>query len=478
MPIPGKIFIDGEVVTHLDLNQAQSGLTFAEGEIPGSALVDGGIARQKLADGIINNDKVLLNSLSPDRLETAPEDIANNRGGVILVSDSAGDYQAVHPTGDVDVSAAGNISLKDSAVTTAKLATNAVTKDKIGIGEVSSYHMRTLVYDTSLTFGSYAVSIPNLGAFNAVEHVGLFITVLVGLKNTVAATLSVNGGSAYPLRTPSGDAVGANQISGGQVLSLVFTGSSWAVMSPLTTIVRTELYRGSTSVPNTSPVSVTPANLASAKVRIRLWGKGGLGLLRGTGFPSGASTQTFSNGTPATSGYTESTWNNLLGSDAVRTAGGGSGGYAEWYGTLATAGLTNGDTLQINFSNTDATVAKVLGGGGTTLLLRVTAGSDADGTISGLNSLIAGAAGAGAPASGGIGTLPALTGAYAFRNGSPGKRLFVDFSNNTEGRKNPSGGALVNGQAAGGGYYWPDGLYTPTYSTPGTGYCIIELEDV
>lgn len=491
MPIPGKTFIEGEVVTHTDLNQAQSGLTFAEGELPGTALTDESVSRQKLADDVVNNDKVLKNSLAPDRIETAPEDVNNNRGGVILVSDSTGDFQAVHPSGDVSVASDGALAVKPSVITSDKLATNAVTRDKIGAGQVQSYHMRTLVYDSSVSAGNYVVSVPNLGDFDPVAHVGVFLTVQVNLGNIVPATLSVNGSAAYPIRTPKGDAVEATNIAGGQVLSLVFTGTAWAVMSPLTPVVRTTNYSGAAAL---AVIPVQPSGAPTpAKIRIRMWGVGGK---FGTFYGGGTGSLDTSGAIPSLTG---TQWTNVVTNQqsGFLVAGGGAGGYAEWYGSLTSASLIPSDELQLETDSAGYLLLYKRTGVGVDLMLRVAPGGVAS-MVPGAdsrtpNSFVAAPGGSGAPTGGvGVGYLPSRTGVYSNTVGASGAFLLNGvtawlnpdagtphpYAWNVVGRATSVGGVGRNGASQGASLVWPvsSSSNVPIISPAGGAMCIIETE--
>jgi len=301
MPNPGQPFTTGDDVTAERLNALVSGQTFIAGEIPGAALADSGVARAKLAADAVDNSKVQKNSLNPDRLVAAAT-VNSTKVGQVHVSQTNGDFAAKVLSGAVTVNADGVASLGDNAVTAAKLADNSVESRAIKSGAVLTNHLNTLVVESSNTANNYAVTLSGVTLFR-----GLELKLLVVNANTGPLTLVFNGEPPAQVVKPGGGQFAAREISGGSILSLVWTGSAWLMLSPWVQLSWQTHTSSSGGVTNPLPVDLL-------KVRIRVWGAGG-------------NAAQFGN---------------------LTRAGGGGGAFAEWQGTKEQGNFVSGDTLLVS----------------------------------------------------------------------------------------------------------------------------------
>ncbi|WP_107341019.1 hypothetical protein [Agrobacterium pusense] len=149
---------------------------------------------------------------------------------------------------------------------------------------------------------------------------GMRLTLLISTANTGAATLNVNGFGAIPITLIDGGALGAGDLPAGVPISLVYTGSAWALVGvSLSQLQKASI--GQTQIFSSSGTFTVPAGVYLINVSLIAAGGGGA---RGGG------------------AY------NLSG------GGGGAGGYAEKlitttpgtnYAVTIGAGGARGDTL-------------------------------------------------------------------------------------------------------------------------------------
>lgn len=326
MPNPGQPFIDGDDVTASRLNALVREQSFVSGEVPGAALADLAVSRAKIANNAVDNAKVEKNTLNADRL-IAAEEISGSRVGQVLVSQSNGDFASKALSGDIKVDAGGVAEIQPQKVSAAKLADNAVESRVIKAGSVLTQHLKTLVLDTSGSAGNYACTVENVELFQGLE-IKLFVprgntaTPTGGVQGQV--TLSLNNGPPKPVLKPGGLQFAYGEIAGGAIISMIWTGSHWLVLSPWTPLSRLTEER-------TTGTYTIPAN--ATRLRIRCWASGGAAIAYEIpGF----------RGNP----------------DSWGAYNGGGGAFAEWEGLLAAGSFSGGQTLTISNSQTHMTVAE------------------------------------------------------------------------------------------------------------------------
>lgn len=319
MPTPGYTFLPNDSVTADKLNLSVSGLTFTEGTIPGSALTNNTVTRAKISDSAVDNAKVAVNTLTPDRLVKAVAvSPATNLDGQLLISGLDGNFAAKTLSGGISVAESGAVTLGDYIIQARHLADACITDRVMTPGAIRTHHLNTLVYDESGSSGDYAANLPGVAKF-----IGLELKLFVNLRNTNTAGVRLfYNGSATPdhVLKPGGGKFEVGEIGGGTIVSLVWTGAYWLVLSSWVTSSAAETVLTSAEGNNVFAFPAIPAPVAGAlqkaytNVRIRVWGAGG-------------TTNPIVAGTP-----------NIMPVAGAYRAGGG-GGYAEWSGTPAQAGL-------------------------------------------------------------------------------------------------------------------------------------------
>jgi len=431
MPNPGQPFLDGDDVTASRLNALVREQSFVSGEVPGAALADLAVSRAKIANNAVDNAKVEKNTLSADRL-IAAEEISGSRVGQVLVSQSNGDFASKALSGDIKVDAGGVAEIQPGMVSAAKLADNAVESRVIKAGSVLTQHLKTLVLDTSGAAGQYACTLENVELFQ-----GLEIKLLVTRENSASppglggaigqVTLRVNNGNPKPVLKPGGLQFVLGEIAGGAIISMVWTGSHWLVLSPWTPLSRvtTEVLSGTYTI---------PAN--ATRLRFRCWGRGGSAAHK---IPS-------------------------LGSAASgAVVGGGGGAFAEWEGLLVEGGFAFGQVLTISVSDGHTTLARQSNG---QVLLRCAHGTP--GIHLGGNNL--GTPGTGGAFDGAGSALTTLGGGVRFANGgNAGSRsIHINSGGSIEG------GAGSDGRGFGGSVRFLPQSTTPDYTPPSVAIVIID----